>query len=799
MPSFKVQRSVIFKRDMEGKKRVVTPGSQGLIGGTGKDKFVPRKFKKGTNYKVMQIIDYGGYNHHTRYIFGDSSFLDLYINPALVFEYIDQGYVDPVMKRQGVKPKRKNGSSGGSSGSFGKSKNSNSGGSVTSNEKAIDGQAGVDGNTNYFTEEELKSMANELLLSTGEYERTIINGKETFRKKDGSFVQSTTNYGKYSESTGNVHNSKYGGNVTKLMKDLKGVHGLPAQFLPSADTRYSGSKIGRVYKKHIMNNVPLLLIAPCIPKFMDEISSDNKKDLLKAVGKFGNNVMLDQLVGDDAGMYYTSVYRYSEYYTYVNTILNAMANLMGIGDMKYDGYSLNTYKWQKFATKASGGIISSSQNIPFYIDAQSVASETFSNSTETSQLAEKINTPSQLAKELQFVIGGAGSSKFKELLDETYGKTISGLESALNKFNKILPEKSIKRLIKGFGATAIGGKIIFPEIWQDSEFNRNQEVTMKLVSPTGSMFDIYVNILVPLVHILCAAVPRQLGRNGFQSPYVIKAWYKGMYSSDLAIIDGLSIERGDKGRWSKDGLPLSVNISFTIKDLYRYLSISKRDGALGTDLIQNHLLLSYMANLCGINSFKPDILKTLDLYKTSVQNIKSDIIQGLWDGVTEDLTNVFNRGIDRQNAFQSITSAGIAHLINNYKPKSKKNNSNGSNKPNPNSFPGVERKYGESDEEYAFRVYSELDKWNNQQRKNEIYKDIPGRLKKYNHELLLYNEELKMMNRQQFNKRFPKASQGGYRAYVNANFRYAEQRIVELRKKYKGNPPNPNRKPLKKK
>lgn len=649
-----------------------------------------------------------------------------------------------------------------------------------SSSSSSDGITDSEGNVSASSTDALtKKTVDRILMESGNYKRGIVNGREVFLKdENGNYILEKENWQKYSGDSNNIHKSKYGGNVTRMMKNMDGIHGIPYGFLKTADPPVSGN-IGRIYKSNILDNAPVLLLTPGVPKFMDEFDDDTRSDVLKAIGGEKSNVILDQLVGEESGMYYTFEYRFDEYYTYVNTILNAMANLLGIGNYEYNGRPLATYKWQHFSGPSGyKGLITSRQIVPFYVDAQSQATESFNNMTGESALSENVNNVQAFAREIQFVLGGAGSAKFKEILEGGVNNALSGLSSALQKFDRIIPTRVLNKLIGGFGTLVNGGKITFPEIWQSSEFGKSQEVTIKLAAPSGDAFTIYTEILVPLVHLICMTAPRQMGKNGYQSPYVVRAWYKSMFSSDLAIIESMQVTRGDKGKWNKDGLPLSLEITLNIKDLYKMLSISKRDGALGTDLIQNPLLLSYISNLCGVNSFKPDILRTFDLYKTAIMNIPSDTINRIFDGALAGMSNMFNW--ETPSFLESLTAMGVNSLINNFKPRK----INGQNVPvGANGFMGISRNPGETDREYAERVARALNKHQNQTVYDEMVKSVNRRINMLNARGGRYGvKKITIPSPEEFSKKFPNATNGAYASYIDSELDKYHKRVIAAEK-----------------
>ena len=106
------------------------------------------------------------------------------------------------------------------------------------------------------------------------------------------------------------------------------------------------------------------------------------------------------------------------------------------------------------------------------------------------------------------------------------------------------------------------------------------------------------------------------------------------------------ISKGDKGKWTLDGLPTEVDISITLKDLYKILTITSDDKI--SDLLANTALLDYIANMCGINVSKPDLERAIDLMYLTIKNHVADVITfdgfiGVENALTNMVESIFKR------------------------------------------------------------------------------------------------------------------------------------------------------------
>lgn len=422
--------------------------------------------------------------------------------------------------------------------------------------------------------------------------------------------ESTDEYSIY-----NSYNSKYDDatSASLFVKDMRGVIGMPYQFLSSVDPRLTDSIYGRKYAEKIASKMPILLMSPGRPKFMKDFSSAEKKDVLKAIAS-GDTSNIESLI-NGTGKFYSFQANYVDYYEGVNQMCRLAATLLDIGNEAIPcgggNCKLSKMRWENYANDAFKSFFASGPDtIGFYIDSEKQITENFNNDTSQSMLGEKVNSLSELGREMQFLLGGVAGVEMEKFTNEAYDETLEEFNNFANKYLSILPSTLISRLTSGFMTVAVGGKMLFPEMWSDSSYSKNFSVNMKLRSPDSDDLSIYLNILVPLFHLINFAGAQQLGKNSYTSPFLVRAHFKSMFTVDMGIITGMSITRGNESKWTASGLPTEVDVSFDIKDLYPVMMMLQK----ADDAIYNTGLIDYVANLCGINMNKPDILRMGDIY-----------------------------------------------------------------------------------------------------------------------------------------------------------------------------------------
>lgn len=455
-----------------------------------------------------------------------------------------------------------------------------------------------------------------------------------------------------------------------LIDNLNGVYGIPYQFPSFVDQKLPGQNnhdgvFGEIYAERIISRMPLLMMSPGKVDFLKNYSDKEKIPIIGALLSGGNDndsSPLSQFL-DKPGKYYTFVYDSPQYWKYVNTMNSTCATYLGIGDVKVNinGVTgkLRSFKWEEATNnKFDSLLVSSEQYVCFYTDASSTKNEDFTNSTSESTLASKVNSFSDLAKEVRFVLGATTGAKFGLMEEENIGNMNEKIEEIANTY--LNGSKIFTDLGKDFAVVAAGGKLIFPEIWSDSDFTQSFDVNIKLRCPCPNPLQWFLDIIVPLNHLIAFTMPRTpygnntLGEsfesvaNGYMSPFLVRAFYRGLFNCDMGIVTSLSIQKGKEGSWTLGGLPSEVDVSLTIKDLYNVMVMTCDDTP--TTFISNTCFLNYLANSCGVSINKPDIERSIDLYYTIYKNKITNTLTGynFWNNVEQ---NVRNKALDIYQGF----------------------------------------------------------------------------------------------------------------------------------------------------
>lgn len=441
-----------------------------------------------------------------------------------------------------------------------------------------------------------------------------------------------------------------------VITDPQGIHGMPYQFMESVDRRLKGSKFGRKYSERIVSRMPLLLITPGEPNYLTGFSAQSKSNVSKylsavGVGDSNDASLSDILKPDEFGRYFTLDFAYKQYYQYVNSMLRQAARFLNIAgrtlpEKKGKSTPLWKYDWSYNNNGYLPGVLSSEEYVAFYVESEANVQEQFSNQTSQSLLSSTFSKGTDMVNEFKFIMGSYGAGIDPANTDPN---TISEMKSGFDEFianSPLTNNRLIQRLYDDVSIVVSGGKIIFPEIWSDSSFSRNYSVDIKLRTPDNDTFSWYMNIFVPLAHLICLAAPRQVitkgdltDPNSYSAPFLIRCFYKGIFSIEMGLIDSLSITKGNRSAWTVDGLPTEVDVSLSLKDLYDVMAISRFIGRSSWKLIKNTAMTDYIATSCGCNINKPDIRRVVDLWLMQRYNAVADIPRQAWMGIQQSVAS----------------------------------------------------------------------------------------------------------------------------------------------------------------
>lgn len=450
----------------------------------------------------------------------------------------------------------------------------------------------------------------------------LVSDKENYDK-----TQDDTIYG--------VSESSY----NKLMLRYIRAFGCPPRYTEEVDPYYStkdnGLYTGRVMSTTWFSNPAILSLAPCtvdyLPGFLSSKKKKNKFFRSVKAAASGDDELLSMIKKDNKidnnGKLYEAKSAYADYINVVNLLARVSSNYLGIGNVKnlyygskiplknFDyGYYTNPTK-----VKKSGGIFeemkravnsafSDSTYIHFFVNQSGVSSsESITTSAGESFLEQKLGDSSEyssLSQNLQFLFGGAVTDAAKHdisnILQESrdHGQLVNGVTTIVANYLK-------------------GGRLVFPKMITGMNYEKSLSVELAFTSPYGDKRSIFKYTILPTLHLLAMATPKQLSQNMYTYPFLVRAYIKGNWNCDLAFINSLDITRGgqDDTCWTVDGLPTEIVCKFNITPLYSNMMVtSSRNPFL---FMNNTALMEYLGTMCGLdlkaNNFKVKLKLAKDL------------------------------------------------------------------------------------------------------------------------------------------------------------------------------------------
>lgn len=480
------------------------------------------------------------------------------------------------------------------------------------------------------------------------------SNKKNSNKKDNGKTVSSTNTNNIYES-----NTDYSTMEDKIDNSMR-LFGLPHQFIEHNDPRISDtSSLGRCFSERIVMEAPVIALKPGKADFLPGMSDSEKSSFFNGIiDAVSSNSSLSSVFSslsatnnEDTLMYYQHTSCYSEMMAKVNVLCKLMASFLGIADTRVPWASKNVtfgkYDWRYYTlknqfnnvsfatnsgsgsvgafikdsmTSASKSLMEDNEWIRFYVDASASFGESNSNSTTTSVLESYTEKLEGLAKELD-VISGMSGVDVSGVLEST-GSSIDSFVQENVSGNGALGTM-LKRITGATKSILSGGNFLIPEIWNSSEYSKNYSFSITLSTPYGCPEAWFLNIGVPLMHILGLCLPQQLSANTYKSPYIIKCFCPGWFNCNLGIIDSVSIDKGADSSWNVGGLPNEIKVSLSVKDLYSALSIPVEPYEDAATFLSTGMLEFLMVN-CGVDITRQDISDRMKIWSTILANNFTD-------------------------------------------------------------------------------------------------------------------------------------------------------------------------------
>lgn len=276
--------------------------------------------------------------------------------------------------------------------------------------------------------------------------------------------------------------------------------------------------------------------------------------------------------------------------------------------------------------------------IQFYADPSATnGSRSISNSTQDTQLKSVMDSGSSAAKEIAFMAntGGVDTSKLQESGEEMLNKLGEWLGGTADHVSGTAG--TLIQRLTGFAGNVIKGEnMIMPQIYSGTSQGSSVSVSIPLKCVYGNKYSIYMDFLVPLMHIIALAFPTATSANSYSSPFLVKCFMKGIFTCNMGIVSGIGISYSDT--LNDDGLYLGATVTLEITDLYPDIALTPPSNQL--TFINNSSLIEYLATKCGLNLLESQFSTKIDLLINGLSNEVKDVFNTISSTINERIDEV---------------------------------------------------------------------------------------------------------------------------------------------------------------
>lgn len=289
-------------------------------------------------------------------------------------------------------------------------------------------------------------------------------------------------------------------------------------------------------------------------------------------------------------------------------------------------YDSNEATWEE--------VLSNFNYVQFCIDPDSGYNESFDNSTSDSMLKSMFEKGQNMFKELAFITNSGGASDLTEQAGNFLDGSFDFLGDKLSSGGQMT--SLLSRLLSVGGNVVKGENVIIPDIYQSSNYDRSYDFVVHLKAPYGNKYCWFMEVGVPLMHLIALGIPKQTTANTYGSPFLLKAYVDGIYNCNLGIVSRMAINKNPSPEsWTVDGLPSEIDVSVSITDLYSDLTMTPQSSPLL--FVNNSSLIEYLATTCGLSLISPNLQKrwnmTVNAFKNSFYDIDDNIKSNIQEAI----------------------------------------------------------------------------------------------------------------------------------------------------------------------
>lgn len=234
--------------------------------------------------------------------------------------------------------------------------------------------------------------------------------------------------------------------------------------------------------------------------------------------------------------------------------------------------------------------------IPFYVTKNTSVSEGVSNEYSQASIIGDANQKAQETRQNYQMYGvfgglvGGGNDSLLSNIKTNISEAFSSISGGIG---------AIGDIASAFFGKNKGAMQYYADLWSDSHADNSYQLNFKFTTPYGNKLDIFRNVYFPWALLWTASVPRQNGKYSYIEPFIVRIQFPGWFLIECGVIESMQwIKGGDNNLWSAENLPLEINVTLTVRDLYGVSMSSQKIGALR----YNRALLGYLENMAGMTT-----------------------------------------------------------------------------------------------------------------------------------------------------------------------------------------------------
>lgn len=243
------------------------------------------------------------------------------------------------------------------------------------------------------------------------------------------------------------------------------------------------------------------------------------------------------------------------------------------------------------------------QYVSFMINPAAI-SENYTNSTSDSQIYSTVIQGGEgIGNEIAFITNSSKSAVDDMLVGlsgdvvNTAERIMSALTAGTGRFTAAIA-----------GAMArsyTGDHTIFPKIFQSHQSTSSISMKVQLRANAGDPYTYLMDVLVPLFHIMCMALPKMSknAASAYSYPPLIQLNIPGVWGTRLGMVTSVQVEKNPEGNdFSINGYPLAVDVNITVEDLqHTMMTTGMNQPAM---MLNNDTMFDYIAQCAGVDKYR---------------------------------------------------------------------------------------------------------------------------------------------------------------------------------------------------